>query len=127
MIVVCGLPLKEATVILEYFFSKNNLVIFDRYAHDILIDPIRYRYNLNKNLTKFFLKFFPKPDLWIFMINKSEVIWKRKKEVKFNILKRQLKDYLRLKKKYKNSIICREKKDSFNFCTGDKSSSWGRS
>lgn len=93
------------------FFKKNNLVIFDRYAHDVLIDPIRYRYSLNNNLSELILKFFPKPDLWIFMMNKPEIVWKRKKEVQLHILKDQLKKYLNFKKKYKNSIICSQKKD----------------
>ena len=43
-----------------FFYSKKNIEIFffDRYAHDVLIDPLRYKHNLSETLTQFILKFF---------------------------------------------------------------------
>ena len=36
-----------------FLISKNaKIYIFDRYAHDILIDPHRYKHNLSENITK---------------------------------------------------------------------------
>ena len=65
------------------FFIINQTLkvyIFDRYAHDVLIDPIRYRFNLSKKLTKFILGFFPEPDLWIYLKPSIKTIKSRKIE-----------------------------------------------
>ena len=93
------------------YFKKYKIIIFDRYAHDIIVDPLRYRFNLNKNLTNYILNFFPKPDLWVIMINKPSIIWKRKQEVKYNVLITQLKLYKQFSNKYPNCIICKDLKD----------------
>ena len=40
-----------------FYLNKNKKIyIFDRYAHDILIDPIRYKHNLSKFITRFIEK-----------------------------------------------------------------------
>ena len=39
------------------FFDHKKIYIFDRYPDDILIDDIRYRFKLNKTITKNLLKF----------------------------------------------------------------------
>ena len=103
--------IKYKIFIIINFFLKYKIVIFDRYAHDILIDPLRYRFNLNLKLTNFILKMFPQPNLWVIMVNKPSIIWKRKKEVEYKILARQLKDYKKFAKKNSNSIICKDTKD----------------
>jgi thymidylate kinase len=80
----------------KIFFLKNKnqkIYIFDRYAHDILIDPLRYKHNLSKGLTKMFLSFFPKPDLWIFLKPSIKTIKSRKYELSNNELTRQNKEY----------------------------------
>ena len=82
-------------------FSQIKLFIFDRYPHDILIDKIRYRFNLNLDLTKFILKLFPKPFLWINMTGNANEIWNRKKEVNFKVLKSQMYEYKRFVKNKK--------------------------
>ena len=43
--------------------KKNQLIIFDRYAHDLLIDKIRYRFSLSNKLTRYILSLFPEPHL----------------------------------------------------------------
>ena len=70
---------------------NKQIFIFDRYAHDLLIDPVRYRYSLNENITRIILKFFPHPDLWVIMSGNPKIIWKRKKEVKLKIIINQVK------------------------------------
>ena len=92
----------------KIFFIKNkkkNIYIFDRYAHDILIDPLRYRHNLSKNLTKLILGFFPDPDLWIFLKPTLRVLKSRKSELSESELKRQSKDYSIFFKNKKNVLI----------------------
>jgi len=91
-----------------FFFNKNNerqLIIFDRYAHDLLIDPLRYQFNLTKKLTRFILSFFPEPDIWIILTASVTKIEKRKKELPTNILKIQIKSYINFAKSKKNSFI----------------------
>ena len=97
-------------ILIDRLFSKE-IIIFDRYAHDILIDPIRYRFNLQQKFTKIILNLFPQPDLWIIVVNKPSVIWKRKKEVKYQILKKQIISYQLFKKKNTNSIFCKNYDD----------------
>ena len=78
-----------------FFFLKQNknIFFFDRYAHDILIDPLRYKLSLPRSLTKIILSFFPKPDLWIFLNPSLKIIESRKSELTKNELKRQINDY----------------------------------
>ena len=92
------------------YFSQIRLFIFDRYPHDILIDKIRYRFNLNLELTKFILKLFPKPFLWINMTGNENQIWNRKKEVNFKVLKSQIHEYKRFVKNKKFINVCSFKK-----------------
>jgi len=89
-----------------FFKSKNTKIyIFDRYAHDILIDPLRYRHNLSESITKFILSFFPKPDLWIFLKPSLKTIKLRKVELSDNELRRQIKEYSFFFKKKKNVLL----------------------
>ena len=96
--------------IYHFFFlinlnRKNQLIIFDRYAHDLLFDKIRYRFNLANKFTRFILNFFPKPHLWIILKAPIKLIEKRKKELKTKELKRQMKMYIKFSKKKKNTIL----------------------
>ena len=91
----------------KFFFYKNknkNFYIFDRYAHDILIDPLRYKHKLPKKLTYFLLNFFPKPDLWIFLNPSIKTIKSRKLELSDDELRRQIKEYSNFFKKEKNVL-----------------------
>ena len=85
--------------------KKNQLIIFDRYAHDLLIDKIRYKFNLPRKITKFILDLFPRPHLWIILKAPIKLIEKRKKELPTKELKRQMREYLNFSKKKKNVII----------------------
>ena len=92
----------------KVFFYRNKdkkFYIFDRYAHDILVDPLRYKHGLSQGLTKFILWFFPKPNLWIFMNTPIKTIKFRKSELTDNELKRQIRDYLLFFKYQKNVIM----------------------
>jgi len=80
----------------KFFFYKEKgkkIFIFDRYAHDILVDPLRYKHSLSKNLTKFFLNFFPQPNLWLFLKPSFKTIKSRKFELSDQELRRQIRDY----------------------------------
>ena len=90
-----------------YLFVNNpkQLIIFDRYAHDLMIDPIRYKFNLPINIAKFILDLFPNPNLWIVVNAPIKVLEKRKKELPTKELKKQIRSYLNFAKQRKNSII----------------------
>ena len=85
--------------------KKNQLIIFDRYVHDLLIDKIRYRFNLNNSLTKYILNLFPEPHLWLFLKAPIEIIEKRKKELPRKELEKQMQAYMIFEKTKKNSLI----------------------
>ena len=84
--------------------KKNNLIIFDRYAHDLLIDKVRYGHNLPKKITKYILNLFPEPNLWVILKAPIKVIEIRKKELSKKELIRQMKSYINFAKKKNNSI-----------------------
>ena len=92
--------------------KRNQLIIFDRYAHDLLIDKVRYRFNLSKKITKFILKLFPKPNLWIFLNPPIKIIEKRKKELPTHELIRQSNEYKKLLKTESNVITLNTKQKS---------------
>ena len=73
--------------------KKRELILFDRYAHDLSIDNIRYQFNLSQKLTKLLLNFFPEPNLWVHLEASISKIEKRKKELSRNELQKQLRKY----------------------------------
>ena len=97
-------------IIYRFFFylftnDSKQLIIFDRYAHDLIIDPIRYKFNLPNRITKFILNLFPNPSLWIILNAPIKVLEKRKKELPTKELKKQIRSYLNFAKRRKNSIV----------------------
>ena len=90
-----------------YLFANNSkqLIIFDRFAHDLMIDPIRYKFNLPNRITKFILNLFPNPTLWIILNAPIKILEKRKKELPTEELKKQIRTYLNFAKQRKNSIV----------------------
>ena len=97
-------------IIYRFFFylfgnNSNQLIIFDRYAHDLMIDPIRYKFNLPISITKFILNLFPNPSLWIVLNAPIKVLEKRKKELPTKELKKQIRSYINFAKQRKNSIV----------------------
>lgn len=97
--------------VLGYFIKikprliKTSFVVFDRYYHDLLVDPKRYRFASSMKIAKLVGYLIPKPDLWIFLNASPEEIQKRKQEVTFEESQRACKEYLKLASTLKNSII----------------------
>ncbi len=85
--------------------AGNGLVVFDRYYHDILVDPLRYRYGGPMWLARWIGKLIPKPDLWILLDAPTEVLQARKQEVSFEEAARQRGAYLRLVQSMRNSVV----------------------
>jgi len=79
---------------LRPFLARSGLVMFDRYFHDLLIDPLRYRYGGPMWLARLLGRFVPPPDLMFLILDaEDEVIFARKREVPPEELRRQRAGY----------------------------------
>ena len=84
---------------------RSTFVMFDRYYHDLLVDPKRYRFGANMWLAKLFGLLIPKPDLWILLDATAEVLQGRKQEVTFAETQRQRQEYLKLVATLPNAVV----------------------
>jgi thymidylate kinase len=75
---------------------RSTLVIFDRYFHDLLVDPKRYRYQAPRWLTRLAGRFLPLPDLVFILDAPAEILQARKREVSLAECTRQREAYKRL-------------------------------
>jgi len=66
-----------------YLFQekKEALLLCDRYFHDLLIDPWRYRYGGPRRAANLAGKLMPQPRLWILLDAPAELLQARKQEV----------------------------------------------
>ncbi len=69
--------------------ARSNLILFDRYYHDLMIDPKRYRYNAPMWLALMIGYLIPKPDLFFVLDAPARIIQSRKQEVPFSETERQ--------------------------------------
>jgi hypothetical protein len=82
------------TFILRPLLVRAGLVVFDRYYHDLLIDPLRYRYGGPMWVAKLLGRFVPPPDLLFLVLDADDaVILARKTEVPREELRRQRESY----------------------------------
>jgi len=84
---------------------RSTLTIFDRYYHDILVDPTRYRYGGPKSLTGFVGAIVPKPALTFILDAEPEVFQARKQEVTFEETARQRTAYQGLSRRLPGAHI----------------------
>lgn len=68
---------------------RSTFVGFDRYYHDVLVDPRRYRYGGPRWLARLACTWVPKPDLWILLDAPPSVIRARKSEISLAEIERQ--------------------------------------
>lgn len=73
--------------------AKSKLLLSDRYYHDLLVDPRRYRFGAPLALARACFRWMPKPDKVIILVGDSRTIHARKKEVTLEELERQLRAY----------------------------------
>ena len=97
--------------ILGYWLSvkvhlgKNQLVVFDRYYYDYMIDKSRYRLDLSDVLVNIVRHFIPKPDITFLLCGTPEIIYERKKELTVEELKVQNDKLMLYKDKCSNPIL----------------------
>lgn len=68
---------------------RSTFVGFDRYYHDVLVDPRRYRYGGPRWLARLTCACVPNPDLWILLDAPASVIRARKDEISLAEIERQ--------------------------------------
>jgi len=90
---------------------RSHLVLFDRYYHDLLIDPRRYRYGGPMGLAHFVSRFIPQPDLFLVLDAPAEVIHSRKQEVPLEETRRQRDAYLAFAASTPNCIVINTAQD----------------
>ena len=107
--------LKLNLIFIEFMFGywlkvfprkwKSELVFYNRYFIDVLADPLRYRIKGNRILIKAFHYILPKPDLWIILDLPTDVLFKRKQELTYEMSEKLRLEYLALQKMLPNSIV----------------------
>jgi thymidylate kinase len=85
--------------------ARSTLVLFDRYYHDVLVDPRRYRFQRAGGFARLIGKLVPQPDLWIVLDAPVEVLRKRKQEVSAEETARQRKAYMQLASQLRNVVV----------------------
>jgi thymidylate kinase len=81
------------------------LRIYDRYFHDVLVDPRRYRYGGPPWFARVVSRLVPQPDLVIVLDAPPEVLHGRKREVSFEETERQRTAYLDLAGTLRNAHV----------------------
>jgi thymidylate kinase len=96
---------------LGYYFvirpalARSGLVVFDRYYHDLAVDPKRYRYGGPKWLARALRWLVPQPDLILILDAPEEVTLSRKQEVPRDELQRQRRSYLEWLGRFSSSHV----------------------
>jgi thymidylate kinase len=75
---------------------QSNVVVFDRYFYDLLVDPRRYRYGGPQRLLSTLALFVPRHDLILVLDASEEIVLSRKQELGREELRRQRRGYRRL-------------------------------
>jgi len=70
--------------------KRPAVVIFDRYAYDMVLDPIRFRINIPARIIGWLAALAPKPDLIVCLYGSPEIIAARKHELPVEETKRQV-------------------------------------
>jgi thymidylate kinase len=86
--------------------ANSQLVIFDRYLPDMLVDPLRYRLPAScRWFARMLLPLLPRPDLCILLDASAEVVQQRKQEVSLAESQRQRAAYLDMFEVLPNTLL----------------------
>ena len=85
---------------------NSTLVLFDRYYHDILVDPARYRLPTSTlRFAQMITRLVPSPDLFILLDAPAELLQQRKSEVTCEESRRQRSAYLQIFQSMPNAFV----------------------
>lgn len=85
--------------------TSDTLLICDRYYHDLLVDPKRYRYGGPVWAAKLIGMLMPRPRLWVLLDAPAEVLQTRKQEVPLEETSRQRDAYLSFIRRQRKFVI----------------------
>lgn len=85
--------------------KKSTLLVCDRYYHDLLVDPRRYRFGAPLWTAKLVGMLMPQPKLWILLNAPAEVLQARKQEVAPAETARQCEAYVKFIRTRRNHAI----------------------
>jgi thymidylate kinase len=92
-------------LIVKPALRKGEVIIFDRYFHDILVDPKRYRFERPMSFAKRVAQIVPHPDI-VFVLNApAAVVQSRKEEVPFVETQRQLVEYKNVMELFSSGFV----------------------
>jgi len=84
---------------------RSSLVVFDRYYHDMLVDPARYRLPRGSFLQRWAAGLVPRPDIWLILHAQPEALVARKGEITLEAAQNLSRDYRQLAYKLGASLI----------------------
>jgi thymidylate kinase len=86
--------------------NRYGLVIFDRYYHDIGVDPKRYRYNGPMGLVRWLGRTIPPGEIFFFVLDADETaILSRKQQLPIDEIRRQRAAYREFARATPNSVV----------------------
>ncbi len=85
--------------------ARASLVCFDRYFHDLLADPLRYRHRGPPWLLRAACRLIPRPDLFLILDVPESELLKRKQEVPRSEVERQRAAYRSLAAELPNALL----------------------
>jgi hypothetical protein len=90
----------------KFFHEKRGtLLICDRYYHDLLVDPRRYRFGAPLWTAKLVGNLMPQPNIWILLNAPAHVLQARKQEVTPQESERQADAYLKFIQQQPNHVV----------------------
>jgi thymidylate kinase len=92
-------------LVIRPLLSRSGLVVFDRYFHDQLADPKRYRFGGPSWLARSVSWLVPKPDLLLILDAPVQVILSRKQEVLPEEVLSQRRVYLQFASSFSHSRV----------------------
>lgn len=99
------LMLFEFNMGLSMVKRRNELVLFDRFIHDLLVDPRRYRLGRIRWWMRVMLRFAPRADLYVTIIARAELIQARKQEVTLEETERQICAYAEIARQFPRALV----------------------
>ena len=85
--------------------KKKMLLICDRYYHDLLVDPRRFRYKGPTWAAVLVGNMMPKPKLWVLLDAPAEILQARKQEVSVEESSRQRRAYVDFARTQREHVI----------------------
>ena len=85
--------------------KRGTLLVCDRYFHDLLVDPKRYRFGAPLWTAELVGKLMPQPKLWVLLNAPADVLQSRKQEVIPEETARQCQAYLAFVRKQREHVI----------------------